>query len=232
MVQGYIIDFVGLPRQTTPPHPIQCSAEDRQLIDENEKEPDVVMLYGVIGLETCVIIILLAALTKILSRAVAEDLLVVEQPAVIESITGTSVTINCTFRTQGLSFSVRWYLGCDKSTPLETLPSYRHRVTFQNLNRQLTLSNLTESDSGTYYCHVELANGKMGTGNGTRLEVSPRQCNSGNEKEPDAVILYGVIGLETCVIIILLAALTKILSRGKSMTSKLSKYSCVWVLEN
>ncbi|CAH2314386.1 tyrosine- phosphatase non-receptor type substrate 1-like isoform X3 [Pelobates cultripes] len=119
----------------------------------------------------------------------AKDLLVVEQPEVTESIAGTSVTINCTFRIKSSSFSIRWYVGCDNSTPLETLPSYRHRVTFQNLYRQLTLSNVTLSDTGTYYCHVELANGKMGTGNGTRLEVSPVYCDSGLSVPPFYIVL-------------------------------------------
>ncbi|CAH2314384.1 programmed cell death 1 ligand 1-like [Pelobates cultripes] len=128
-----------------------------------------------------------------------------------------SVTINCTFKTQGSSFSVRWYLGCDNGTPFDNSPCYQNRTSFQNLNRQLILSNVTESDSGTYCCHVELANGKTGNGTGTRLEVSPVQCDSVN-KSSNSSILYSVIGFEACVIIILLAALIKIRSREQLQT--------------
>uniref|UniRef100_A0A803K4S7 Ig-like domain-containing protein n=1 Tax=Xenopus tropicalis TaxID=8364 RepID=A0A803K4S7_XENTR len=90
-----------------------------------------------------------------------------------------SVTLNCTFDAEHNTYSVTWFLGCENKSNLVDHPCYKHRVQFDNNKRQVTISNLTETDSGTYCCSVEVANGKRGAGNGTRVEVKQRQCKSG-----------------------------------------------------
>ncbi|XP_053330074.1 uncharacterized protein LOC128503904 [Spea bombifrons] len=136
--------------------------------------------------------------------------LMVEQPAIIRTEAGTSVTFNCTVKTESPSYNIRWRLGCQDGVWLEESPCHRDRVSYQHRRQQLTINNLTESDSGTYCCHVEGANEMNVSGNGTRLEVSPRSCLSDIEHtNGNSFILPGIVGVETCVIIILLAALVK-----------------------
>uniref|UniRef100_A0A8C5MMZ9 Ig-like domain-containing protein n=1 Tax=Leptobrachium leishanense TaxID=445787 RepID=A0A8C5MMZ9_9ANUR len=121
----------------------------------------------------------LSAILCFIKGVYAGSSLVVEQPQVIRHEAGESVTFNCSFVMSGSSFSVSWSLGCENGMSMDNNPCYRNRVAFQNLNRQMVISNLTELDSETYCCRVEAPGGMKGKGNGTRLEVSPKQCNPG-----------------------------------------------------
>ncbi|OCT67901.1 hypothetical protein XELAEV_18039199mg [Xenopus laevis] len=140
----------------------------------------------------------------------SNDVLVVKQSERLTVELGGSVTINCTFEADYNTYSVTWFLGCENKSNLLDHPCYKHRVRFDNNKRQVIISNLTESDSGMYCCNVEVANGKKGAGNGTRVEVKQRQCPEAEENNPTACIIqYSFLGFEACIIVILLALLLK-----------------------
>lgn len=99
---------------------------------------------------------------------------VVDQPPFVYAQTGGSMTIECKVSFQSSSFSVFWTLGCED----KRLIGKEGRVTYESLNRVITISNLTEADSGIYCCLVETAEGKSARGNGTRLNVTKTSCSA------------------------------------------------------
>ncbi|KAM4641995.1 uncharacterized protein O3C94_016355 [Discoglossus pictus] len=145
--------------------------------------------------------------------------LLVEQPEHIIAEAGGSVTMNCNFDAGSKHFSVIWSIGCSNRTPFNTESCYKNRVITQQ--QQITIVNLTENDSGTYCCHVELYNRRRGVGNGTRLEVirRPSQIQTGSSGK-DLFIHHVVIGVESSIIIILLVVLIAYYLRGTCKTQK------------
>ncbi|XP_075042013.1 uncharacterized protein LOC142101447 [Mixophyes fleayi] len=154
--------------------------------------------------------------------------LVVTQLEVHKAVTGESVTISCSFVSRSPPYIVRWSLGCDKSVLLCDLPYYKNRInvstpidtkndlTSYEVQISITIANLTENDSGTFCCHVH-NHGEEGTGNGTRLEVTTRLYPS---VQQDLVlkrfILYIIVGIETCLMLILSALVIKYCLQGSS----------------
>lgn len=82
--------------------------------------------------------------------------------------------MNCTMNFPITPFSVIWTLDCDDPTLLGDHHLYKGRVNFHFFNRQITILNVTEQDSRIYCCHVETADGKRKSGNGTWLEVTKK----------------------------------------------------------
>ncbi|XP_053545556.1 uncharacterized protein LOC128636587 [Bombina bombina] len=144
----------------------------------------------------------------------------VEQPALIEVEAGKSVTINCTFKAESQHYSVIWSLGCSNRSPIHSEVCYRQRVTL--LRNQITIFNLTENDSGTYCCHVDLYGGYQGTGNGTRIVVTQRgkQNHADSKRQDTKYILYSIIGFEFCIIIALLVFVINNRLQGSRDTHK------------
>ncbi|XP_075042038.1 uncharacterized protein LOC142101484 [Mixophyes fleayi] len=158
--------------------------------------------------------------------------LVVTQTKVHKAAAGESVTTTCSFVTSYPSYTVRWTLGCDNRVYLSDQPYYKHRIRVSSLESNqtkhglgmsevqtsITIANLTENDSGTFCCHVELARGEKGTGDGTRLEVTPRSYtedpNRRLEMEKEIFILYIIAGIEAFLIVILFAAVIKYRLQG------------------
>ncbi|XP_018420261.1 PREDICTED: uncharacterized protein LOC108793732 [Nanorana parkeri] len=99
---------------------------------------------------------------------------IVEQPPFIIAEKESSVTIECKVSSLSSSFSVFWTLGCEE----RRLVGKESRVTYESLNRVITISNLTEFDSGIYCCLAETVEGKLVRGNGTRLEVTKTSCSA------------------------------------------------------
>ncbi|OCT67900.1 hypothetical protein XELAEV_18039198mg [Xenopus laevis] len=128
--------------------------------------------------QLCSLVVLAIFYLPIFVDGSSNDVLVVKQPEHLTAELGGSVTINCTFEADYNTYSVMWFLGCENKSNLLDHPCYKHRVRFDNKKRQVIIFNLTESDSGMYCCNVEVANGKKGAGNGTRVEVKQRQCKA------------------------------------------------------
>ncbi|XP_068105499.1 signal-regulatory protein beta-2-like [Hyperolius riggenbachi] len=136
---------------------------------------------------------------------------VMEQPAVVSAQSGESVTIECNVTNKSSAYFVTWSLGCGNRTPLPN----SDRVLYRSSNQHITIQNLTEEDSGTYYCHVEGAEMGLVSGNGTRLKVTGKPCPTDKRRKVEGevhkkvIVLSTLVGLQTCVIIILLVALMK-----------------------
>ncbi|CAN2390966.1 hypothetical protein PRIEUP_LOCUS1003, partial [Pristimantis euphronides] len=158
--------------------------------------------------------------------------LVVTQQEMVTAEAGGSVTMSCVFTAMSPKYSATWTLGCSPDAlPLQGLPCFQHRVNISTqdpvqtlygldvhsyeITTAMTIINLTENDSGTFYCHIKMADDKTGTGNGTRLEVTPRSRPADKEdQEKSPSILYAVVGAEACVIVILIAVVIRHRPRG------------------
>ncbi|KAG8552810.1 hypothetical protein GDO81_003082 [Engystomops pustulosus] len=101
----------------------------------------------------------------------------VRQP-ILKLRAGTSVTIKCPFSPDTSFFSVLWTYGFENEH-LSQHQYYRNRVTISNSSLEMTISDLTEEDSGIYCCQVE--SGKKIQAVGAIVEVIP---TSGPSKEP------------------------------------------------
>ncbi|KAG8552813.1 hypothetical protein GDO81_003085 [Engystomops pustulosus] len=167
--------------------------------------------------------------------------LVVTQPKMLQATAGASVNISCSFISSDSSYTATWTLGCEATAiPLKDHLCFQHRVKFsvpasdqtasnsqapsdETQKATITIFNLTENDSGSFCCHIKTVLQKeMGSGTGTILEVTRKSIAavpSDDLKMSEKVktyILYGVIGAETCVIIILLAVVIKHRLQGSS----------------
>ncbi|XP_069799183.1 tyrosine-protein phosphatase non-receptor type substrate 1-like [Dendropsophus ebraccatus] len=154
--------------------------------------------------------------------------LVVTQPEMVQAEAGESVTINCSFTSKSPSYSARWTIGCNHTVSLQDHPCFQHRVKLTSLDPNqtshgqesnstqetaITITNVTENDSGRICCHIRTTDRETGTGVGTRLVITARSsaAESNNKESDNRVPLLVEITRITClfILIILLAIAVK-----------------------
>ncbi|XP_066436085.1 uncharacterized protein [Eleutherodactylus coqui] len=162
------------------------------------------------------------------TRGNDQNQLVVTQQEMVKAESGGSVNFSCSSTTPYPAYSMKWTMECNLTVSLTDLPYFQRRVKLltpdpvqvtqspqvptYEIKATLTIINLTENDSGRFYCHIKSAGGKWRTGDGTRLEVAPRSCPAGQKDQgslPKLYILYGVVGAEACIILILIAVVMR-----------------------
>ncbi|KAM4019945.1 uncharacterized protein ACNLHF_000546 [Anomaloglossus baeobatrachus] len=137
---------------------------------------------------------------------------------VLEAEAGKSVTIKCPIEPDTSHFSLVWTLGCEREN-LAHQNQYENRTKLGELNMEMTITNLAEDDSGIYIC--QLNNGLKVVEAGVALEVTTTPDPSGDDfadanENKTWSTTYIIVGLETCIIIILLAVLIKYRFSGNS----------------
>ncbi|XP_073498525.1 uncharacterized protein [Phyllobates terribilis] len=131
---------------------------------------------------------------------------------------GKSVTIKCPIKPDTDHFALVWTFGFEREN-LHHQKHYENRTKLGKLNMEMTISNLTEEDSGIYFC--ELKKGSKAVESGVILEViatpDPAGDNFAEAKQNQTWhTIYIIVGMETCIIIILLAVLIKCWFSGNS----------------
>ncbi|XP_044162301.1 myelin protein P0-like [Bufo gargarizans] len=162
--------------------------------------------------------LLIVHLTFSRSAVNGQKQVVVTQPEVVRAEAGGTVAITCSFASYIPSYSVTWTLGCNTSEKLQDLTCFQRRINISSpdpgqtphsphgepnyeVNVTIIIINLTESDSGTFCCHVKTPN-MAGTGPGTRLEVTPRSIPA--EPIQAVCLLVEIIHIACLIILIIL----------------------------
>ncbi|XP_077315501.1 uncharacterized protein LOC143935450 [Lithobates pipiens] len=154
----------------------------------------------------------------------------ITQQEIMNVEAGQSVNITCSFVFDSPSFTAKWTRGCNHSVSLSDQTCYNGRISSNSdlttesgtlcykINSILTIVNVLEIDSGIYCCHIQTVRGQMGIGSGTRLEVIQRKPIQ--EKNPTnenmQYILYAVVGVEACIILVLLIVVVKFCHKGST----------------
>ncbi|XP_069800204.1 uncharacterized protein [Dendropsophus ebraccatus] len=160
-------------------------------------------------------------LSLILQIAAAQQDLMGRKPPLLTVRAGDSVTIHCPIVPHGGIFSVQWSFGCEGN--LTDHQHYTPRMTFSRDSLNMTITNLREDDSGIYSCQL-YEDGSKVTAPGAILVVTPISHPAGPSSGPSSgpspgpppgpkdedtasssLTLLLIIGLETCIIVILLA---------------------------
>ncbi|XP_069799024.1 protein sidekick-like [Dendropsophus ebraccatus] len=114
------------------------------------------------------------------------------KPPLLTVTAGESVTIHCPIVPDKKFFSVLWSFGCEEGN-LFYFQHYTHRMTLPRDGRDMTITNLTEDDSGIYSCQVD---GSKTKDPGTILVVTPISHSAGpdyTECPHDPVCPAGVL---------------------------------------
>ncbi|XP_072406233.1 uncharacterized protein [Chiloscyllium punctatum] len=106
---------------------------------------------------------------------------VVQAPKNIHITQGQSVILNCSFRLQGLGT----YSWRRDDIPIDfDSPRYKQRITKADTNAfklrkdaSIQIKNMSECDSGRYFCEIEIMGKQKSTGNGTMVTVERHACD-------------------------------------------------------
>ncbi|XP_043938374.1 natural cytotoxicity triggering receptor 3-like [Protopterus annectens] len=149
--------------------------------------------------------------------ALASELLALQvyQDSSVNATVGEDVLLSCLYNAAVRVGQYRWFKGNVSEVSPEAR-GYEGRVkrllddAFRDdKNASIQIQGVTLSDSGMYYCEVEIFGSGKAFGNGTNLQVFSRQDQKGNScTAPDLNNwLYIVIGLLVLVIVITFALL-------------------------
>ncbi|XP_073494103.1 uncharacterized protein [Phyllobates terribilis] len=117
---------------------------------------------------------------------------------------GTSVSIKCPLKPNTNHFSLKWTFGCGEN--LADHQRYKNRTRLSEDNMEITISNLTKEDSGIYICHMESDSKEEKSG--ARVEMIPTPDPTDAEENQTCFTIYIIVGLETCMITILIVLIT------------------------
>ncbi|XP_071980485.1 natural cytotoxicity triggering receptor 3 [Engystomops pustulosus] len=141
--------------------------------------------------------------------------LVVTQPEMVQAQAGDSVNISCSFTSSSPTYTVTWTVG---ALLLQDHPCFQHRVKVSTPDHNqtnkvhsyesqttVTVLNLTENDSGIFFCHVKTGDRETGTGPGTTLVVNHRSLSA--ESFNMLLVVMEIIRIICLVILIILLGL-------------------------
>uniref|UniRef100_UPI00398E9DB9 uncharacterized protein n=1 Tax=Pristiophorus japonicus TaxID=55135 RepID=UPI00398E9DB9 len=147
---------------------------------------------------------------------------IVQSPSSIHIFQGNSVTLNCTFSLKGVG-TTSWRKG---NTPLDfDSPQYKKRVTKPDekafklkKDASIHIKNMTECESGMYYCEIEIMGQEKVVGNGTLVTVKHTcgKVNSLTKFQFDWYWIAVVGGGALLITVILLIVITVLIQRNKA----------------
>ncbi|XP_078422516.1 uncharacterized protein LOC144695514 [Cetorhinus maximus] len=143
---------------------------------------------------------------------------IVQSPASVHIFEGGSVTLNCTFHLKGLGT----YSWRRDDSPIDfQSPRYKKRImkadhnAFSSRNdASIQIKNMTQCESGTYYCEIEIMGNQKLAGNGTLVTVQHTCDKLGSlKKHPFDWMWAAVAGGVTLLITLALLVVIIVLAR-------------------
>ncbi|XP_068103900.1 uncharacterized protein [Hyperolius riggenbachi] len=142
------------------------------------------------------------------------SLTVVKQPKFLQGEVGQSVTIICQLEPEQKTFSANWTVGC-KNESLADHQHYRNRVSLSWDHLNVTITSLTEEDSGIYHCNIR--NVKTAKRPGTMLYVTPLSTakeapSAGHNWNMGKLVIMETLRISCLIILIILLTVTIMMS--------------------
>ncbi|XP_073494102.1 cell adhesion molecule CEACAM2-like [Phyllobates terribilis] len=136
------------------------------------------------------------------------------KPELLKTEAGTSLTMKCPIKPDTSRFSLVWTFGHEHEN-IAHHQRYKKRIKLGEFNMEITISNLTEEDSGIYFCQLKSVSKSVVSGVILEVIATPDPAGPGKYHETWFILLI-IVGLETCIIILLLAVLIKCRFSGNS----------------